>query len=263
MLCRKTVTEKKLTANRLNAQHSTGARTPRGKSISRFNAVITGLFAEHVVVPVCDGDDSEFQFGRLVSDLQREYQPEGPSEAIYVTTMAQALWKHRRASRCEAAMLTNVNWWEGQRPKASPQREAYCTGVDLLESAQKEIIATGGLSPASYDAVLPAIELAKRRAPPDWLPVQENDGRGEAKTDVHFLASLFEVAKQILEIGRDADASATKARNDDYFAARGLTWKVDTEAIQKYWRNNQKQFDWALQHLLASQQRRKNSQTPA
>ena len=36
---RKTVTEKTLTANRLNAQRSTGPRTQRGKNYSKFNAV--------------------------------------------------------------------------------------------------------------------------------------------------------------------------------------------------------------------------------
>jgi len=44
---KKTVTEKALAANRRNAKRSTGPRTERGKNISRFNAVTTGLFAEH------------------------------------------------------------------------------------------------------------------------------------------------------------------------------------------------------------------------
>ncbi len=53
---RKTVTEKTLTANRLNAERSTGPRTDRGKNTSKFNAVRTGLFAKHVIIPLCDGE---------------------------------------------------------------------------------------------------------------------------------------------------------------------------------------------------------------
>jgi hypothetical protein len=37
---KKTLTEKTLAANRLNAKHSTGPRTEQGKNNSKFNAVI-------------------------------------------------------------------------------------------------------------------------------------------------------------------------------------------------------------------------------
>jgi hypothetical protein len=78
MGCRKTVTEMTLAANRLNAKRSTGPRTERGKNTSKFNTVITGLFAKHVVIPLCDGEGTEEQFARLLADLQQEFQPEGP-----------------------------------------------------------------------------------------------------------------------------------------------------------------------------------------
>jgi hypothetical protein len=79
---RKTVTEKTLTANRLNAKRSTGPRTKLGKNTSKFNAVKTGLFAEHVVIPICEG--SEEQFAQLLADLKQEFRPEGPLEELYV-----------------------------------------------------------------------------------------------------------------------------------------------------------------------------------
>ena len=66
---KKTLTQKALAANRLNAKRSTGPRTERGKNHSKFNAVKTGLFANHVVIPKCDGDpyeddDPEEQFSQ-------------------------------------------------------------------------------------------------------------------------------------------------------------------------------------------------------
>ena len=63
------LSSKKLAANRRNAKRSTGPRTERGKKASRFNAVRTGLFAKHVVIPVCDGDRSGEQFDKLLADL--------------------------------------------------------------------------------------------------------------------------------------------------------------------------------------------------
>src|ERR1039457_78172 len=96
---KKTLTEKKLAANRLNAKRSTGPRTERGKNTSKFNAVISGLFAKHVVIPLCDGEGSEEQFAQLLADLKQEFRPEGPLEELYVEKLAKALWGSREGSR--------------------------------------------------------------------------------------------------------------------------------------------------------------------
>ena len=106
----RTVTEKTLTANRLNAKRSTGPRTQRGKNYSKFNAVKIGLFANHVVIPSCDGgyyedDDPEEQFSKLIEALREEYKPEGPSEAFWVALMAECMWKQRRVSRSEKGFV--------------------------------------------------------------------------------------------------------------------------------------------------------------
>jgi len=54
MRCSKTVTARKIEANRANAAHSTGPRTERGKRNAKFNAVTLGLFARHVVILFCN-----------------------------------------------------------------------------------------------------------------------------------------------------------------------------------------------------------------
>jgi hypothetical protein len=101
MRCRKTVTEKTLTANRLNAKRSTGPRTERGKNTSKFNAVKAGLFAKHVVIPLCDGEGSEEEFARLLADLEQEFQPEGRLEKFYVEEIAKSMWRVRRSTCAE------------------------------------------------------------------------------------------------------------------------------------------------------------------
>src|SRR5664280_3759492 len=95
---RKTVTEKTLAANRLNAKRSTGPRTERGKNTSKFNAVKAGLFAKHVVIALCDGEGSEQQFAGLLADLKQAFQPEGPLEAFYVEDIAKSMWRIRSAT---------------------------------------------------------------------------------------------------------------------------------------------------------------------
>lgn len=103
-----TITDKKLAANRKNAKRSTGPRTESGKSNSKFNAVTTGLFAKHVVIPGCaidrdnDGRSAEEQFKTLLEGLEQEYQPEGPSGHFCVAQMAECMWKQRRVGRSES-----------------------------------------------------------------------------------------------------------------------------------------------------------------
>ena len=96
MRCIKTVTRRKIEANRSNAKRSTGPRTMRGKRSSRFNAVTLGLFAKHVVIPVCDGYEPERDFHALLDGLHDEYQPIGFYEEWLVVKIAEWGYEHGR-----------------------------------------------------------------------------------------------------------------------------------------------------------------------
>jgi hypothetical protein len=102
---RKTVTLKKAEANRKNAKQSTGPRTERGKRNSRFNAVTLALFAKHVIIPDCDGYTAEKDFKLLLDSLHQEYQPVGVYEEWLVVKIAEAMWRLRRATRCESGSV--------------------------------------------------------------------------------------------------------------------------------------------------------------
>ena len=80
MQCTKTVTPRKIEANRRNAQRSTGPLTHRGKRTSKFNAVTLGLFAKHVAIPICDGYKPERDFEALLDNLHQDFQPAGVYE---------------------------------------------------------------------------------------------------------------------------------------------------------------------------------------
>ena len=88
--CRKTVSAKKIEANPNNATRSTGPRTERGKRNSRFNAVMIGLFADHVAIPVCDGEEAEKDFLSLLNEAYEEFRPVGFYEEWLVVKIAES-----------------------------------------------------------------------------------------------------------------------------------------------------------------------------
>jgi hypothetical protein len=95
--------DKKIDANRRNAQQSTGPKTPEGKANSRMNAVKHGVLARNTVAsgPPLREDWAEF-YG-LLEGLRAHYDPVGPYEDLLVQEIAAAKWKTIRLERFEAA----------------------------------------------------------------------------------------------------------------------------------------------------------------
>jgi hypothetical protein len=114
--CIKTVTPRKVEANRANATHSTGPRSERGKPNAKFNAVTLGLFARLVAIPVCDGETAEKDFGSLLDGLHDEFQPVGLYEEWLVVKIAESMWRLRRATRCESALSESLQFGKAIAP---------------------------------------------------------------------------------------------------------------------------------------------------
>ena len=93
-----------ITANRANAQKSTGPRSAEGKSASRFNALKHGIDAASIVIPGEDPAD----YDALVAQYQQEYQPQSASESFHVDTMIRADWQKRRMQNVEADLYHTV-----------------------------------------------------------------------------------------------------------------------------------------------------------
>jgi hypothetical protein len=93
--------KKRLQANRKNALESTGPRTTKGKSMSRFNAAKHGLTGKHLFVnPGYDEEECQ-RFDDLVRELTAEFQPVGILETKLVGQVAACFVRADRASRCE------------------------------------------------------------------------------------------------------------------------------------------------------------------
>jgi hypothetical protein len=91
-------TEKQTAANRLNAQKSTGPRTPEGRAAVRLNGVTHGLTAETLVLK----GESESDFKAIFESLEAEYEPTTPTEETLVAQLAMATWRLRRVYNMEA-----------------------------------------------------------------------------------------------------------------------------------------------------------------
>jgi len=91
-------------ANRLNAEKSTGPRTPEGKAVVSQNAVQHGLLAQQVVIKGEDpGEFDSFRDGML-----EELAPEGAVEALLAERLVGLSWRLRRAERLQATVFDAV-----------------------------------------------------------------------------------------------------------------------------------------------------------
>jgi hypothetical protein len=88
--------------NQANAQHSTGPRTEKGKSISSRNAITHGLTAFTVLVP---GEDP-IVYECYSAGMRAAFEPLNAPEIALVQELTDVQWRLRRASRHEATILS-------------------------------------------------------------------------------------------------------------------------------------------------------------
>ena len=93
------ISERQLTANRANAKHSTGPRTPAGKTRSRSNAWKHGLSAKDIIIV----GEKESEFDAFRAELWQQFQPALGLESVLVDRLAVQAWRLRRPAVYEAA----------------------------------------------------------------------------------------------------------------------------------------------------------------
>jgi hypothetical protein len=98
---KRSVSERKIQANRRNALRSTGPKTARGKHNVGCNAIKHGLLARQVVITAGDGEESLKEFHGLVGRLWESYEPVGVVEETLVQRIATCWWRLARVIRAE------------------------------------------------------------------------------------------------------------------------------------------------------------------
>ena len=94
-------TQKQMHANRENARHSTGPRTPQGKATVARNALKHGLLARDLTLPIEEQKQVESVFEAFVDDLR----PAGATEEFLVHQMASALHRLQHLTRIETGLI--------------------------------------------------------------------------------------------------------------------------------------------------------------
>jgi hypothetical protein len=98
------VSEKKLAANRLNAQKSTGPKTSEGKARSCQNGLTHGLFSRKC--PILPGESKE-EFDALHNALIADLRPRGVMQHELVMDLADVRWRIRRLPLIEAELMNS------------------------------------------------------------------------------------------------------------------------------------------------------------
>ena len=98
------LSERRIAANRRNAQKSTGPRTPEGKAVCSQNAFRYRHLADTVLLACEDRKN----FIRRCRRLHGELQPVGPVETALVNEMVAVLWRRDRIAILEARLLDHA-----------------------------------------------------------------------------------------------------------------------------------------------------------
>ena len=91
-----------ITANRANAQFSTGPASAAGKAAVAQNRVTHGLSSRAFFL--LPGEDPA-QYDALLATFRVEHQADGPTASFLVNELAQCEWRLRRVSAIEGSLL--------------------------------------------------------------------------------------------------------------------------------------------------------------
>jgi hypothetical protein len=132
----KTVSERKLLANRSNAQKSTGPRTPAGKRASSFNSTTHGLLARLAPAPE---DES---LNELRESLRAKYGRGEVRIELLIDSVVSQYWRQRRVVKYEEQCLEHgVNAFHHGGPLlnidrySTASRRALLQVLELLENS--------------------------------------------------------------------------------------------------------------------------------
>jgi len=218
----KATSAKQVAANRQNAQHSTGPKTPEGKAAVAQNAVKHGLRAlsgRNVVIPGEDPDEFQGFHDELLDGLE----PTNAAEWVLAERIVVAQWRLRRAARYEGQLmedaLASIKKRDAHHAKYHPndtidpdqqaaQELPRAVNLCLSGKAHWQMVRYEGyLQRGMFRALKELQELQKDPAPAD--PVDERlAARIEAEL-AEFQREQAEVEAALQELqGRDAAPQA-------------------------------------------------------
>ena len=124
-------TERQIAANRKNAQHCTGPRTPQGKEKSSMNALKTGLDAKSEIIRYEKRED----YDALTAEYYKRFHPVTPEERALVDDLVKSEWHGRRYHAIDASVLDRAI----QNVPSGSLGAAYTNCADTLSRVERRI----------------------------------------------------------------------------------------------------------------------------
>jgi len=165
------ISDKQQAANRQNAQHSSGPKSPAGKAAVRFNALTWSLRARSLILDTDDPAD----YQQLWDGLEAEWQPQTHSERYYLEQMSTSQWLLTRTARSETRIYqaglplrTELELLDRVSVQRTRLERSFTTALHELKQLQKERQARPQPQPAqtAKAAPAPAPPPANPPAPP-------------------------------------------------------------------------------------------------
>ena len=188
-MSRKT-SQKRIEANRRNAQQSTGPRTPQGKAKSAQNSTIHGLSRLHVnpLAPGCFLKiEDENQFRILLDEYVATYNPQHRDELDLLTEGVYAKWRQQRLWMAETAQIEiAIAQSETELRKALPMANAnahLANGIAKSEAVLKLYLRYDAQLHRHYRNCLKDLrDLQAQHLPPDDAPSEPKPPARETET---------------------------------------------------------------------------------
>jgi hypothetical protein len=129
--------QRKIEANRRNAQRSTGPKTPEGKAKVATNSCTHGLCSRNAILP----EEDPAEFHALLAGLIEEFQPATALDESHVRELASAEWRLRRIVRLETGIfITTMEKMRerencpntARQPARTPEERRYDENTRLL-----------------------------------------------------------------------------------------------------------------------------------
>jgi hypothetical protein len=180
-------------ANRLNAQKSTGPRTPEGKRASSQNALKSGLDAESQFVP----GESPQEFAALQAEYFERFAPTSPEQRFQVDNLIRNEWLLRRYHRVEAQV------WQYQSTLCDQS-----SGVQLGEAFSKAATIFQRLARR-----IAAVEKSYKEAMAELTRLQAVPAEPPADSQIAQMASFLNTGSDALDDFVFSQMEKSLARN--------------------------------------------------
>jgi hypothetical protein len=202
-------TQAQIDANRLNAQRSTGPRTPDGKAAIRQNAFRHGFCSRIRLLQYEEHDKVEFQ--PLHTAFIEENQPVGINEEVLVYQMAEHFLFQRRASALLTQGIINIDYADADLPEMALMLRYHTTAVrgfskalNDLRKLQKErklqeigfVSQETEVHPAETSVEPPAVPLAEPPESPPIVPPEAAPAPSETLESMLRKAALRQSASR-------------------------------------------------------------------